>query len=181
MLKVTQSTSSSHIPAHRVRSGFWTLRCSSQRTKALASPQAVVIPANAKTGGSLIKGQVFLFRQQKLKGNQQAGRDCRSLQARSQSSPFASTGLLSEVFGALTKVLDIYLVLVVVRVVLSWFQNINWGTEPLSTLRHVTDPYLDNFRGTVPAIIGGIDLSPIFALLVLAFLLRLIRRASFKL
>lgn len=55
------------------------------------------------------------------------------------------------------------------RILLSWFRNINWQGEPFNTLRQLTDPYLSMFRGIIPAL-GGIDLSPMLGFFLLNFL-----------
>lgn len=62
--------------------------------------------------------------------------------------------------------LDIYLVLLLVRVLLSWFPNIDWFSNPWSILSQLTDPYLNIFRSIIPPI-GGIDVSAVLAFLLL--------------
>ncbi|KAJ4950530.1 hypothetical protein NE237_027362 [Protea cynaroides] len=60
--------------------------------------------------------------------------------------------------------LNIYNSILVVRLVLTWFPNSPPAiVSPLSTL---CDPYLNIFRGIIPPL-GGLDLSPILAFLVL--------------
>ncbi|KAI8470746.1 MAG: YGGT family-domain-containing protein [Monoraphidium minutum] len=79
--------------------------------------------------------------------------------------PLASTSFTSssgELYYGLAKAVDVYLVVLTVRILLSWFRNINWFGEPFNTLRQLTDPFLSMFRGIIPAI-GGIDLSPMLA------------------
>jgi YggT family protein len=52
-------------------------------------------------------------------------------------------------------------------VLLSWFPNLDWGSNPiLSGLSSITDPYLNLFRGLIPPL-GGIDLSALVAFLAL--------------
>ncbi|MDB9511916.1 YggT family protein [Kamptonema animale CS-326] len=60
----------------------------------------------------------------------------------------------------------VYLVLMIVRVLLSWFPNINWFDPPFSILSQLTDPYLNLFRSIIPPL-GGIDFSPMIAFFVL--------------
>ena len=60
----------------------------------------------------------------------------------------------------------IYFVLLVIRVLLSWFPNVDWLSPPFSVLSQLTDPYLNLFRSIIPPL-GGIDLSPILAFLLL--------------
>lgn len=64
--------------------------------------------------------------------------------------------------------LQIYFVLILIRVLLSWFPNVNWFSPPFSTLSQLTDPYLNIFRSIIPPL-GGIDFSPILAILLLQF------------
>ncbi|WP_448380803.1 YggT family protein [Gloeomargarita sp.] len=62
--------------------------------------------------------------------------------------------------------INIYLVLLVVRVLLTWFPSINWYNQPWLTLSQLTDPYLNLFRALLPPV-GAIDFSPILAFLAL--------------
>ena len=55
------------------------------------------------------------------------------------------------------------------RVLLSWFRNLDWDAEPLNSLRMLTDPFLNCFRGLVPSV-AGIDLSPMIGFFGLQFL-----------
>ncbi|AGY57339.1 YggT family protein [Gloeobacter kilaueensis] len=67
---------------------------------------------------------------------------------------------------ALGNFIQIYIVLLFVRVLLSWFPNIDWSRNPWAILSQLTDPYLNLFRSIIPPL-GGIDLSPILAFLAL--------------
>ncbi|MBC8122322.1 MAG: YggT family protein [Gemmatimonadaceae bacterium] len=62
--------------------------------------------------------------------------------------------------------IEIYTVLLIVRILLSWFPNIDWSSNPWSILSQLTDPYLGIFRSIIPPL-GGIDLSPILAFIAL--------------
>ena len=62
--------------------------------------------------------------------------------------------------------LQIYSLVLIVRVLLSWFPNLDWGNPVLSSVSAITDPYLNAFRGLIPPL-GGIDLSAILAFLAL--------------
>ncbi len=66
----------------------------------------------------------------------------------------------------LSTFVSIYLVLMFVRILLSWFPNVNWYDPPFSILSQLTDPYLNLFRSLIPPL-GGIDFSPIIAIFVL--------------
>ena len=63
--------------------------------------------------------------------------------------------------------LNIYLVIIFVRLLLTWFPNIDWMQQIVGFLSPVTDPYLNLFRFVPP--IGTIDLSPIIAIFALQF------------
>ncbi|GFE70334.1 YggT family protein [Chroococcus sp. FPU101] len=65
--------------------------------------------------------------------------------------------------------LNIYLILLTVRILLSWFQTADWAAQVISFLSPITDPYLNIFRSIIPPL-GGLDLSPILAFLVLQLL-----------
>jgi len=86
-----------------------------------------------------------------------------------------------EVFALLLSVLartfSIYSLILLVRVLLSWFPNLDWGNPVLSTVSSITDPYLNAFRGLIPPI-GGLDLSAILAFLALSFGQQLLEGAS---
>jgi YggT family protein len=76
-----------------------------------------------------------------------------------------SIGLLAT---TLSTFLQIYVALMIIRVLLSWFPNINWYDPPFSILSQLTDPYLNLFRSIIPPL-GGIDFSPMIAFFVLQF------------
>ena len=75
----------------------------------------------------------------------------------------ASLDLLA---GTLAQFLSIYTVILIIRILLSWFPNINWFDPPFSILTQLTVPYLNLFRSFIPPL-GGLDLSPMAAILVL--------------
>ena len=62
--------------------------------------------------------------------------------------------------------LSIFSLLLLLRVLLSWFPNLPWENPLLAALVSITDPYLNLFRGLIPPI-GGLDLSAILAFLTL--------------
>jgi YggT family protein len=69
---------------------------------------------------------------------------------------------------SLATFLRFYFVLIILRVLLSWFPNINWLSPPFSWISQITDPYLNLFRSIIPPL-GGIDFSPILAIFALQF------------
>lgn len=73
---------------------------------------------------------------------------------------------LSLIATSLGTFLNFYFVLLIIRILLSWFPNVNWMNPPFSILSQLTDPYLNLFRSFIPPL-GGIDFSPILAIFVL--------------
>lgn len=78
----------------------------------------------------------------------------------------SSVGLLT---ATLVQFLQIYFVLLIIRILLSWFPNINWFDPPFSILSQLTDPYLNLFRSIIPPL-GGLDFSPMLAIFALQIL-----------
>lgn len=62
--------------------------------------------------------------------------------------------------------IQIYSFLLIARVLLTWFPQIDWFNQPFAALSQITDPYLNLFRNIIPPL-GGIDLSPILAFITL--------------
>ena len=77
-----------------------------------------------------------------------------------------STEIIYSIIEVLYQTLSIYSVLLLVRVLLTWFPSIDWSNGILSALCSITDPYLNLFRGVIPPI-GGFDISSILAFLLL--------------
>ncbi|MCT7961656.1 YggT family protein [Laspinema sp. D1] len=76
---------------------------------------------------------------------------------------------LDLIFSTLAAFFQIYLVLLIIRILLSWFPNVNWYDPPFSIVSQLTDPYLNIFRSFIPPL-GGLDLSPILAIFLLQFI-----------
>jgi len=77
----------------------------------------------------------------------------------------------------LAQTLGIYLLVLLVRVLLSWFPNLDWSNPVLSGVSAITDPYLNVFRGLIPPV-GGLDLSAIVAFLALQLAQSMLNGAS---
>jgi len=84
---------------------------------------------------------------------------------------------LSILLQVLAQTLSIYTLVLLVRVLLSWFPNLDWSNPLLSTVSSITDPYLNAFRGLIPPL-GGLDLSAILAFLALQLVQSLLQGAS---
>lgn len=68
--------------------------------------------------------------------------------------------------NVVTTFIGIYTLLLVIRVLLTWFPNVNWFDPPFSILSQLTDPYLNLFRSIIPPL-GGMDFSPMLAIILL--------------
>jgi YggT family protein len=77
-----------------------------------------------------------------------------------------SADILSFVITVLISFINIYNVLLIVRILLSWFPTAGWAYQIMSFLSPITDPYLNIFRSIIPPL-GGIDFSPILAFILL--------------
>lgn len=81
--------------------------------------------------------------------------------------------LISNLIVALA---NAYTTVIFVYVIMSWFPNTVDGVigQVYRALGAICDPYLDLFKRLIPPIGGMIDITPIIALLVLQFVVRLI-------
>lgn len=73
------------------------------------------------------------------------------------------------IFATLSNFINIYLVLIFIRILLSWFQTVEWAYNMIAFLSPITDPYLNIFRSIIPPL-GGLDMSPLLAILALEFI-----------
>ncbi len=67
--------------------------------------------------------------------------------------------IIPTILLVLLKTLGIYSTILIIRVLLTWFPNLDMSNPILLNLCAITDPYLNFFR--------GIDLSPILAFVVI--------------
>ena len=84
---------------------------------------------------------------------------------------------LAVVINVLKTAIELYSFVLIVRILLSWFPNLDWSNPILSSISSITDPYLNIFRGLIPPL-GGIDLSAILAILALQFMQGLLVNVS---
>ena len=79
--------------------------------------------------------------------------------------------------GVLAFAVNIYSFVLFVRVLLSWFPNVDLSNPILSGVVSISDPYLNMFRGVIPPL-GGFDLSAILAFVALNLLRSLLLQSS---
>lgn len=77
--------------------------------------------------------------------------------------------MVNNIAFVINNLFQIYFWLILVRCLLSFVQTIDWNSQPFAALRDVTDLWLDIFRKVVPPF-GGIDFSPIIAVIALQLL-----------
>ena len=73
---------------------------------------------------------------------------------------------MSLLITTLITFVSFYSYLLIIRVLLTWFPQINWYNQPFAALAQITDPYLNLFRSIIPPL-GGMDFSPILAFFAL--------------
>ena len=66
-------------------------------------------------------------------------------------------------------IFEFYFWFILVRIFLTWIPSIDWYSQPFRTVAIAADIVLNPFRRIIPPM-GGLDFSPIVALLFLQFL-----------
>jgi YggT family protein len=88
-----------------------------------------------------------------------------------------SSDIVTPLVSGLGQFLSIYSILILIRVLLTWFPNVEWFSPPFSWLSQITDPYLNLFRSLLPPM-GGIDFSPMLAMIALQVMAGLVTRMA---
>lgn len=86
---------------------------------------------------------------------------------------------LSSVMQVVSALLQVYTLLLIIRIVLTWV-SMDHGHPVLRILHGVCDPYLNWFRRFRFLVLGGLDFSPLAALLVVNFASSLARYISME-
>jgi len=73
------------------------------------------------------------------------------------------------IFGVLAAVTGIYSILILVRILISWFGNFAYS-KPVALLSRITDPYLDWWRHRFNIRIGFLDFSAVVGIAALSLL-----------
>lgn len=79
----------------------------------------------------------------------------------------------------LSTTLQVFQILILIRVVLSWVASPASRHPLIELVRRATDPILEPLRRAIPDM-GGIDLSPIAALLLLSLLQRVVAGMAYS-
>lgn len=66
-------------------------------------------------------------------------------------------------------IFNVYFWLIIVRIFLTWIPSIDWYSQPFKSLAAISDIFLEPFKRIIPPM-GGLDFSPIIALLALQFI-----------
>ena len=118
-------------------------------------------PLSALVAGLRVAGDAL--RTQRARGEAMVAKDAetRSAAAMPLFTLAAATMVDRKMIGLVTQsvasFIKLYLLLLFVRVLLTWFPNVNWMRQPWTMLRQVTDPYLNLFRNLIPPVMGQID------------------------
>jgi YggT family protein len=75
--------------------------------------------------------------------------------------------IIQIIFGILSTLLGIYSLLIIIRIILTWFGGVQFG-RPVEILARITDPYLNWWQQRLNLRVGYLDLSPIVAMAVLS-------------
>ncbi len=70
------------------------------------------------------------------------------------------------IIKAIANCFYVFMWMIFLRCLLTWFPNVNWSNPILNALRSAVDLYLDLFRKIIPPV-AMFDLSPIVACFVL--------------
>jgi YggT family protein len=76
---------------------------------------------------------------------------------------------MQQVFQFISTIISIYMIILLVRIVMSWFGGMQYG-RVMDFLSRITDPYLNAFRGMRFLRIGQVDFSPVVAIIALSVL-----------
>jgi YggT family protein len=82
---------------------------------------------------------------------------------------FGDFSPVSLLIGSILSFLKIYFAIIITRILLTWFPNIDWMQQIVGFISPIVDPYLNLFRFIPP--IGMIDISSIVAIFALQILI----------
>lgn len=86
--------------------------------------------------------------------------------------------MMQQVFRFASAVISIYMVVIFIRILLTWFRGANLGRAE-EILSAVTDPYLNWFRRHLSVQFGAFDFSPVVAILALGLVNNIATQLAF--
>lgn len=87
---------------------------------------------------------------------------------------------MAAIMRIISTILSVYMLVIFIRIMLTWIQPMGGGERVNYFLRKITDPYLNLFRGVKFLSAGKFDFSPVLAILVLVVLQNIaLRLAAF--
>ena len=72
-------------------------------------------------------------------------------------------------YHAVDQLFQLIWIIFILRILLSWFPNIDWFKQPFKFIRDITEPVFEPFRRMIPPM-GGLDISPIVVIILLRVL-----------
>ena len=82
--------------------------------------------------------------------------------------------MINQLVGILSSILNLYCIIIFVWAILSWFQNSNKLVRDIyRVLDTIVAPYVNLFRRFIKPM-GGLDITPFLALIVLQLVVRLL-------
>jgi YggT family protein len=84
---------------------------------------------------------------------------------------------MQSIFRILSAVTGIYSVLIIIRIILSWFGSFS-GSKPVDLIARVTDPYLDWWKNKLNIRLGFLDFSALAGIVFLSILQNVFFRLS---
>lgn len=87
---------------------------------------------------------------------------------------------LDALAGVLNIVLTMYTWVIIARVVISWLSADPYNPI-VRTICNLTDPLLERLKSSLPLYVGGLDLSPVVAILIIMFLQRFLVQSLYDL
>lgn len=80
--------------------------------------------------------------------------------------------MLSSVMNVISAILSVYMILIIIRIFLTWFRG-NTQSKAVQLLVSIVDPYLDIFRRISWLRAGTFDFSPIVGMMVLGLFVQM--------
>jgi len=80
--------------------------------------------------------------------------------------------MLSTVMNVISAVLSVYMILIIIRIFLTWFRG-NTNSRAVQLLVSIVDPYLDIFRKITWLRAGTFDFSPIVAMMIIGLFVQM--------